>query len=334
MRKLFVVLLVLGQFVILAFMAGEREWIRHNGERVYLRTAPIDPRDPFRGDFVRLSYSLNSVDVSRFRSSTSANSLKRDDKVYAVLAPSATDVYQLDYLTDRKPSSGVFLLGRVNRDVSGGQIQLRYGIEQYFVQQGRGVEIEDKRGAGNALQIPMEVELAVGGRGQAVLVDYRWSRIGIRLEQNTELATEERGEGAPPRSPLLIVTLKNVSDAPLQIVDNELHCGFSLQAEGDTGRRYAMTDTRCSTYALQASDVFTLAPNEEYRVELDTALPRWYVLPDGAAGSASLAAAAPNERFRMIYRPPLVTSDTDGAAAMLWQGELASPAFNVRGRID
>ena len=334
MRKLFIVLLVLGQFVILAFMAGEREWIRHNGERVYLRTAPIDPRDPFRGDFVRLSYSLSSVDVSRFRSSTSANSLKRDDKVYAVLAPSATDVYQLDYLTDRKPSSGVFLLGRVNRDVSGGQIQLRYGIEQYFVQQGRGVEIEDKRGAGNALQIPMEVELAVGGRGQAVLVDYRWSRIGIRLEQNTELATEERGEGAPPRSPLLIVTLKNVSDAPLQIVDNELHCGFSLQAEGDTGRRYAMTDTRCSTYALQASDVFTLAPNEEYRVELDTALPRWYVLPDGAAGSASLAAAAPNERFRMIYRPPLVTSDTDGAAAMLWQGELASPAFNVRGRID
>ena len=334
MRKLFIVLLVLGQFVILAFMAGEREWIRASGERVYLRTAPIDPRDPFRGDFVHLSYSLNSVDVSRFRSSTSASSLKRDAKVYAVLAPSAMGVYQLDYLTDRKPSSGVFLLGRVNRDVSGGQIQLRYGMEQYFVQQGRGVEIEDKRGAGNALQIPMEVELAVGSRGQAVLVAYRWSRIGIRLEENTELATEERGEGAPPRSPLLIVTLKNVSDAPLQIVDNELHCGFSLQAEGDTGRRYTMADTRCSTYKLQASDVLTLAPNEEYCVELDTALPRWYVLQDGVTGSASLAAAAPNERFRMIYRPPLPAADTEGVAAMLWQGELASPAFNVRGRID
>jgi uncharacterized membrane-anchored protein len=333
-RKVLIIGLVLSQFAVLAYMAGEREWIRHRGEQVYLRTAPVDPRDPFRGDFVQLSYSLNTIDTARFRSSIPANSLKREDKVYAVLKPSASDVYQLDYLTDRKPSAGLFLQGRVSREVSGGQIQVRYGIEQYFVQQGSGIEIERKRGERDDLQIPMEVAMALGRSGRAVLTDYRWSRIGIRLEQNTVTTEDDRGEGAPPRSPTVILTLKNVSETPLQIADNDAHCGFSLQTEGDTGRRFTMADTRCSPYVLKESDLITLAPGQEYRAELDTALPRWYVLQDGVTGSASLAAAAPNERFRMVYRPPVVLPGMDASANLLWQGELVSPAFSVRGRID
>ena len=41
------------QIVLLAFMAGEREWVARTGTPVVLRTAPIDPRDPMRGDYVR-----------------------------------------------------------------------------------------------------------------------------------------------------------------------------------------------------------------------------------------------------------------------------------------
>ncbi|WP_269617585.1 GDYXXLXY domain-containing protein [Zhongshania sp. BJYM1] len=333
MRKILVVILVLSQFAVLGFLAGEREWIRHSGERIFLRTAPIDPRDPFRGDFVTLSYSINTVDVGRFRSSVLATSLKREDKVFAVLKPSANGVYQLDYLSDRKPSGGLFLRGRVSR-VTGGQIQVRYGIEQYFVQQGSGKDIEHKRGTRDGLQIPMEVEVAIGSSGRAALLAYRWSPIGIRLEQSLEAPSDNRGEGAPPRSPLLTLTLKNVSKEPLQVADNDLHCGFSLHSEGDTDRRYSMADTRCSPYILKESDVITLAPDAEYRAQIDTALPRWYVLQEGVIGSASIAAAAPNERFRMVYRPPIVMEGMDGSAAQLWQGELVSPAFNVRGRVD
>lgn len=334
MRKVLIVVLVLSQFAVLGFLAGEREWIRRSGERIFLRTAPIDPRDPFRGDFVTLRYSLNTVDVGRFRSTVIASSLRREDSVFAVLKPGTSDIYQLDYLSDRKPSGGLFLRGRVSRDVTGGQIEVRYGIEQYFVQQGSGKEIERKRGARDGLQIPMEVEVALGASGRAALLDYRWSRIGIRLEQNAIATDVDRGEGSPPRSPLLTLTLKNVSDEPLQIADNDLHCGFSLLAEGDTGRRYTMADTRCSPYILKDGDIITLAPGEDYRAELDTALPRWYVLQEGVSGSASLAAAAPNERFRMVYRPPILMEGMDSSMAQLWQGELVSPTFSVRGRID
>jgi uncharacterized membrane-anchored protein len=333
-RKALIIVFVLSQFAVLAYMAGEREWIRHGGERVFLRTAPIDPRDPLRGDFVRLSYSLNTVDAAHFRSSRRAGSLQREEIVYAVLKPTATDLYELNYLTDQKPGGGVFMRGRVSREVGDGRIHLRYGIEQYFVQQGSGIEIERLRGSRDDLQIPMEVEVAIGRGGVAVLAGYRWSHIGIRLEQNTELSNDDRGDGAPPRSPMLILTLKNVSDASLQIADNELHCGFSLQAEGDTGRRYTMADTHCSPYILAEDDIITLAPGEEYRAALDIALPRWYVLQDGLAGSGSLAATAPNERFRIIYRPPVVMPGMNTDATMLWQGELASAAFNARGIVD
>jgi uncharacterized membrane-anchored protein len=56
MRKTFIILAVILQLVVLAYMAGEREYILRRGKVIYLRTAPIDPRDLFRGDYVRLNY--------------------------------------------------------------------------------------------------------------------------------------------------------------------------------------------------------------------------------------------------------------------------------------
>ena len=43
MRKIFILLAILFQFLVLAFMAGEREVILRNGTIIHLRTAPIDP---------------------------------------------------------------------------------------------------------------------------------------------------------------------------------------------------------------------------------------------------------------------------------------------------
>jgi uncharacterized membrane-anchored protein len=42
-------------------MAAEREYIVLTGKTVYLRTAPIDPNDPFRGQFVRLNYEISTI---------------------------------------------------------------------------------------------------------------------------------------------------------------------------------------------------------------------------------------------------------------------------------
>ena len=43
-RKLFIAAILL-QFLVLFFICGKRERIIRSGETVYLRTAPVDPRD-------------------------------------------------------------------------------------------------------------------------------------------------------------------------------------------------------------------------------------------------------------------------------------------------
>jgi uncharacterized membrane-anchored protein len=319
-------------------MAGQREWIRHRGEQIYLRTAPIDPRDPMRGDFVRLSYGLNSVAIGDYRGRRAVSNLSRGAPVYAVLKAGPVDVYDLDYLSDQPPVAGLFLRGRLNKDVSGGRISVSYGIEQYFVEQGSGRAIEAKQGGIGEIQVPLEVAVAVGGNGRAVLTGYRWSRLGIRLEQinpigaNAGSTLDWDSATVAQRSPVIVISLQNVSDSALTIADNDKHCGFILESLGDTGRNFSSADKSCSPYVLSEADIISLAPGEVYRVELNMGEPRWYVIERGASRSTAMVVGAANERFRLVYQTPLLLSGMDSAS--LWQGSLVSPAFSVRGRLD
>ncbi|AVD70454.1 hypothetical protein CAY53_02335 [Desulfobulbus oralis] len=49
MRKAAIITAILVQVLVLAWMAGQREWILRTAPRIWLRTAPLDPRDLFRG---------------------------------------------------------------------------------------------------------------------------------------------------------------------------------------------------------------------------------------------------------------------------------------------
>jgi len=337
-RKGLIVALVLSQLVVLGYLAGQREWVRQRGEQIYLRTAPVDPRDPMRGDYVRLSYGLNSVDLAQYRGKTAGTALIRGTAVYALLKAGPDDVYELDYLSDSAPPSGLYLRGRVSREVLGGQIPVSYGIEQYFVEQGSGEAIELRRGDREGVQIPMEVAVAVGSNGLGVLSAYRWSRLGIGFEQinptTTALSNSLNWDSATiaQRSPVLVVSLQNVSDTELKIADNDKHCGFSLQSLGDTGRSLSQADKSCSPYVLREADMINLAPGEVYRVELNMGLPRWYVTERGSSTSSAIVVSAANERFRLVYQAPSVLPGMD--VPLLWRGSLASPAFSVRGRVD
>ncbi len=338
MRKGLIVALVLSQLGLLGYLAGQREWVRQRGEQIYLRTAPVDPRDPMRGDYVRLSYSFNTVDVSRYRGRAAASTLRRGAAVFAALKAGPEDVYELDYLSDQAPLSGLYLRGRVTRDVLAGQIAVVYGIEQYFVEQGSGLVIEKRRGGRDGMQIPLEMAVAVGSNGVSVLSGYRWGRLGIALEQINPTSTAQStslswdSASIAQRSPVIVLSLQNVSDAALAIADNEKHCGFSLQSLGDTGRSFSQADKSCASYVTRESDIIYLAPGEVYRVEFNMGLPRWYVLERSGGTSSAMVVSAANERFNLVYQTPSLLSGMD--ADLLWRGSIVSPAFSVNGRLD
>ncbi len=337
MRRVLILACVAAQVLVLGVMAGERELILATGKTVFLRTAPIDPRDPFRGDFVRLDYEISAVAHGQLRGVLRDRQNEKGYRVYAVLTQGAENLYSLDYLTDEKPGQGIFLRGRIKKDrrMTGrsGAVGVKYGIEQLFVEQGRGKDIERRRGTRESLQVPMEVEVAVGSGGTAVIRGFRWSRLGMGLKMlrvhrrarnmNVEEATE-------PLSPKLEISLQNVSDAPLIIADPGDHCGFRLQTTVRVKRKYRSAYDGCENIQVHDDDLIELAPGEAYTVTLDLTDPRWHVVVNGQTGE--IGRYANHDSFRIVYQAPIPQSSAAGDE--MWLGELPSSAFTAFRLLD
>jgi len=338
-NRLWVALAVAAQLLVLAWIAGEREWIFRTGQVVALRTAPIDPRDLFRGDFVRLHYEINSVrpeDVDAETASALADR-PRHQVVYTRLRPAGEGLFEAAGTTLAEPAEGLYLRGRTEdpwrAGWRGGTHRIvKYGIEQLFVEQGTGRAIEQRRGTRDKLQVPMEVEVAVGSSGKAVIRGYRWSRVGMKLEMLRRPAPRNRNAPPPPGplSPKLRITLANTSDAPLTLLDAGEHCAFHLVAVEWAARPYPPAPTTCDA-AQAAPESIALAPGQTYSVELDLSEPRWHVLDKG--GPVEIGALPALAQFRIEYRAPEPSATTAGATAV-WRGRLPSQAFTANGIID
>jgi uncharacterized membrane-anchored protein len=326
------ILAVAAQLLVLAWMAGEREWIVRTGQRLYLRTAPIDPRDLFRGDYVRLRYEINSLRVEDIEAAIPARAAerRRHEVVYTRLRPTGEGLYEAAGTSSTRPAQGPFLRGRTEDGWrmgwrGTGHFFVKYGIEQLFVEQGSGRAIERRRGTRDALQVPMEVEVAVAPSGTAVIRGYRWSRLGMKLEVLRRPAPRNRNAPPPegPLSPKLRITLANASDAPLSVVDAGEHCAFHLVPVEWSTQPYPPAAHACSG-EQPAVQAIALAPGQTYSAELDLSEPRWHVLAGGKP--AEIGALPGVAQFRIEYR-----AASDGP---VWRGRMASQAFNASGVVD
>ena len=145
LKRLFIVVIAI-QIVFLFGLVGYRETILALGRTAVLRTVPVDPRDLFKGEYVTLRYEISTLgrtDVSQgSKRHRLLGEISEGDTVYVALSNIDGDDSSLDVQTG-EPSgrTDLFIEGQVdtrNNDV----ITVEYGIEQYFVSEGRGLEIE------------------------------------------------------------------------------------------------------------------------------------------------------------------------------------------------
>ncbi|MCZ6874315.1 MAG: GDYXXLXY domain-containing protein [bacterium] len=342
MRRILILGCVLAQALVLVLMAAGREYIVQFGETVYLRTAPLDPRDLLRGDFVRLDYAISTISVGQIRGGLQdKDKLKtKGRKVFVALSKNADGLASFAYATDVRPDTGLYIRGRLMRHWrfrnTASAVRVKYGIEQLFVEQGKGIAIEKRRGGRDALQIPLEVEVALSRSGTGVIKGHRWSRLGIRLEV---LRMPRRPRNVPidqlegPLSPKLKVTLKNVSEQPFVLLDPGPHCGFDIVPVKWSQKEYVAADGTCRTTPLTDRDVIELAPQQTYSVEIDLSQPRWHVRDGDAIGE--IGRLAQNGQFRIVYRAPEPAAlNSLSKADHVWLGHLPTRAFNAFGRID
>jgi uncharacterized membrane-anchored protein len=355
---------VVAQFAVLAFMAGEREWVMRTGHSVWLRTAPIDPQDPMRGDYVRLDYEIAHVPRGLCRDGVAdwfaapVRGIRdiRDRRVYAELKPDDEGVGELISLSDREPASGLYLRGRAD-SISNGTIQIRFGVEALFMEQGKARKFVDDQG--NRVGVPLDFEVAVGRHGLGVLKSYRWEPLGLTLTLDSPQALPQSQPSASGvrRAGLrgATVELKNHGDRPVAVVIEPRGGSFRLvrrersfgnariqQAIALAGNEnpYAWVGENRTTTHAPTAEVRVLQPGESYQEHLDFMAPAWFVADTREGLSATpiaLGAVANfgNASFRIEYAAP-TSAESAGLphGGLIYHGRLTSRAFSAGARVD
>jgi uncharacterized membrane-anchored protein len=110
MRTKYIIIVAL-QALLLVGMIGMREvWIA-KGEKIRLKTVPVDPRDIFRGDYARLRYDISSLNLSNMNC---PNTFNKNDKVYVTLKKGEKDYYEAASVSSKRPPGGMFIMGKAS----------------------------------------------------------------------------------------------------------------------------------------------------------------------------------------------------------------------------
>ncbi|ANP85286.1 GDYXXLXY domain-containing protein [Rhizobium leguminosarum] len=162
------------QTLILGTIIQSRASILSDGAEVLLKTAPVDPRDFLRGDYVVLNYDISSVPVQTVSGSIPAEAgervlwvrlKKQEDGFWTVTESSFHEL----------PPQPETVILRSQPFYSGGlaagdSMRVEYGIERYYVPEGEGKPIEEARNDGN---VAIAVRVSPDGSAQirSLLVD-------------------------------------------------------------------------------------------------------------------------------------------------------------------
>jgi len=140
--KLLILVLVLQTAWLLGTVARQEQLLQ-TGQTVLLETRPVDPRDPLRGDFVRLNYGISDIAGGQFTPPLPQD-LPPGAKVWVALAPAGTNgCWQAVRASTQslEPAVGEIVVRGKSAwswHNGNGSVHVEYGIESYFVAEGTG----------------------------------------------------------------------------------------------------------------------------------------------------------------------------------------------------
>ncbi|OWV73668.1 hypothetical protein ATY76_30485 [Rhizobium sp. R339] len=162
------------QTLILGTIIQSRASILRDGAEVLLKTAPVDPRDFLRGDYVVLNYDISSVPVQTIAGGIPAEPGERTLWVRLKKQPDGFWTIVESSFQALPPQPETVIL-RSQPFYSSGpsaveNIRVEYGIERYYVPEGEGKPIEEARNDGS---VAISVRVSPSGSAQirSLLVD-------------------------------------------------------------------------------------------------------------------------------------------------------------------
>lgn len=162
------------QTIVLGYVIESRAAILRNGSDVVLKTAPVDPRDFLRGDYVVLNYGISSVPVSSIVGGIPKGAglrtlwvrLKPGEGTFWTIAESSFEPLPKQEGSVVIRSSPFYSYDTIESEA----ITVQYGIERYYVPEGEGKPLEQARQNGD---VSVAVRVAADGTPQirSLLVD-------------------------------------------------------------------------------------------------------------------------------------------------------------------
>lgn len=345
--KKWMILVTIMQVSILLAISFQREWIFRTGDVVYLRTAPVDPRDIFRGDYVQLHYDVSIPEASLVSKKLHTDLRKGNthyQPIFVHLHKARSGVADITDISISPPDSGLYLKALVGRNIwkdYRNRGRIKYGIEKYFVEQNSGKQLENKLGKRDEWQTSMEMEVALSHSGTAVVKGHRWSDLAVQLEvlesqdnvnDVTNVSEEDRNDMR--RNPKVAMRIRNDSNQSITLVDTPNFCYVTVLLAPSMHNHVVKTMGEIP-FAYDECDKeehtnIVLGVGDVYTITIDFDDPRWQFVEKGKRLFLSQLSGGRNG-FRLQYRAPDIQGDMDDS---LWQGYLRSARFFASGRVD
>jgi len=128
---------IVAQVCILGGMVALAAKPLYTGQEVRVATLPIDPRSLFRGNYARLNYDFSSLPDDAL---SEHKRLRNGEPLYVTLEPGNDGLYEYADVSLEKPSSGVFIRGRLQNRYN--RKRVKYGIEAWFAPKKEALRLE------------------------------------------------------------------------------------------------------------------------------------------------------------------------------------------------
>ena len=133
------------------------------GTTIVVKTIPVDPQSLFRGDYINLNYEFSRIDLNKVEHES--RYFDRGQRVFVKLSK-AGSLWEAVSVSSKPPKNKghnqIIIAGSINSWPSQNNISVIYGIESYFVPEGRGRDIEK-----NIADRRATVELSIDKKGLA-----------------------------------------------------------------------------------------------------------------------------------------------------------------------
>ncbi len=154
-------LAVVLQVLILLGMVGRYAYTISTGRPIMLKTAPIDPWDIIRGEYVRLNYAISGLNFDKVP--MEGVPYKHGQLIWVTLRE-GKPFWTAVAVSDKRPVTGPddLAVQAIVEWYGPSTLRLRYGIEQFYVPAGEGRDLERRRAE-------LTVEAVVDRFGRAAL---------------------------------------------------------------------------------------------------------------------------------------------------------------------